>query len=459
MAKTGKVQYVCRSCGYTAFKWMGKCPDCGIWHTMEEEIRKETENRHRFMQEGDFSSAAEVVSIDCVETDEEDRIHTGIREFDRVMGGGMVQGSVILIGGSPGIGKSTLMLQALYRLSGAGKKTMYATGEESVRQLRMRAERLCAVSPNLLVIQEVDTDALVEILGREKPDAVVVDSIQTLYVREIPSAPGSVSQVRESAMRLVFFSKKTGIPVFLIGHVTKEGQIAGPRLLEHMVDTVLYFEGDTGHIFRILRAVKNRYGSTNEIGVFEMQAKGLCEVENPSAIFLSERPKESAGSSVTACMEGTRPILMEIQALVSPSVYGTPRRTVIGLDPNRVALLTAVMEKQLSMHLMGHDIFMNVAGGVKALEPAADIAVCAALASSFTERPIPEGTAAFGEIGLTGEVRAVGFPKERLVELGKMGFTRCILPGGSMRSLDGDADIRVFPVKTLSECIEMIFDE
>jgi DNA repair protein RadA/Sms len=311
-------------------------------------------------------------------------------EFDRVLGGGLVAGTLVLIGGDPGIGKSTIMLQALHGIATTGRKVLYVSGEESVRQLRLRSRRLKTVSPTLLVVSEIDIDAVMAMVDSEQPDVLVVDSIQTVFSPEITSAPGSVSQVRESTMRLMLMAKRTGnIPTFLVGHVTKEGAIAGPRLLEHMVDTVLYFEGDRNHVFRILRAVKNRFGSTNEIGVFEMKESGLEQVANPSAVFLSERPENAAGSVVTASMEGTRPILVELQALASSTSFGTPRRTILGLDQNRVALLVAVMEKQLGMHLMGHDIFMNVAGGVKIMEPAVDMGIVSAIASSFLDDPIP----------------------------------------------------------------------
>jgi len=387
----------------------------------------------------------------------EDRLPTGIQELDRVLGGGLVAGSLVLIGGDPGVGKSTLTLQALYGLAAGGHRVLYISGEESVRQIRLRSDRLNTLSPDLLVAAEVDLDAILAMAEAEAPDVLVIDSIQTLYNAELASAPGSVSQVRESAMRLMLMAKRSGIPTFLVGHVTKDGAIAGPRLLEHMVDTVLYFEGDRSHVFRILRAVKNRFGSTNEIGVFEMKDAGLAEVSNPSAVFLSERAENTPGSIVTASMEGTRPILVELQALVTSSHLGTPRRTVLGLDSNRVALLVAVLEKKLGMQLMGHDIFLNVAGGVKVDEPAVDMGIVAAVASSFLDRPVPDGTVALGEVGLTGEVRAIQHVDLRVAEIRKMGFSRCYVPESNLRRLPAIPDIEVAGIRNVLEAVERLF--
>ncbi|HSO20604.1 MAG TPA: DNA repair protein RadA, partial [Desulfosarcina sp.] len=392
-----------------------------------------------------------------VEISDEQRLSTGIDEFDRVLGGGLVAGTLVLIGGDPGIGKSTLMLQALHGLAAAGRKVLYVSGEESVRQLRLRSRRLETVSSSLLVVSEIDIDAVMAMVEAEQPDVLVVDSIQTMFSPEITSAPGSVSQVRESTMRLMLMAKRTGIPTFLVGHVTKEGAIAGPRLLEHMVDTVLYFEGDRNHVFRILRAVKNRFGSTNEIGVFEMKESGLQQVANPSAVFLSERPENAPGSVVTASMEGTRPILVELQALASSTSFGTPRRTILGLDHNRVALLVAVMEKQLGMHLMGHDIFMNVAGGVKITEPAVDMAIVSAVASSFLDRPIRKDTMVIGEVGLAGEVRAVGNVEIRIAEARKMGFSRILAPAGSLKRLRKPKQVTLEGVENVGSAVELLF--
>lgn len=454
MKKTVKTQFACQSCGYQAPKWMGRCPDCGGWDSFVEERRPSGTLEAR---RGAGAAPAEPVPIDRIDIEHEQRIFTGIREFDRVLGGGLVTGSLVLIGGDPGIGKSTLMLQALHGLAGQGRKVLYVSGEESVRQIRLRSRRLATVSPNLLVVSEVEMDPVLAMVASVAPEVLVVDSIQTMFSSELGSAPGSVSQVREATVRLMLTAKRTGIPTFLVGHVTKEGAIAGPKLLEHMVDTVLYFEGDRNQVFRILRAVKNRFGSTNEIGVFEMKERGLEEVPNPSAVFLSERPEAAAGSVVTASMEGTRPILVELQALTSGMSYGTPRRTVLGLDPNRVALLTAVMEKKIGMHLMGHDIFMNVAGGVRVVEPAVDLAIVAAVASSFLDKPVDGGTLVVGEVGLAGEVRAIGQVEPRIYEAKKMGFTRCLIPYGNLKRLPPMDGIAAEGVRSVSEAVEALF--
>jgi DNA repair protein RadA/Sms len=454
MKKKVKTIYSCQTCGYQAPKWMGKCPDCGTWDSfLEERMTAGT----RSGKAGVLATAAAPVAIDSIELDIEQRLHTHIQEFDRVLGGGLVFGTLILIGGDPGIGKSTLMLQASYGLARQGHKVLYVSGEESIRQLRLRSKRLETVAADLLVVSEVEVESILGMVESSKPEVLVIDSIQTMYNGELTSAPGSVSQVREATVRLMLMAKKKGIPTFLVGHVTKDGAIAGPKLLEHMVDTVLYFEGDRNHIFRILRAVKNRFGSTNEIGVFEMKAGGLEEVANPSAVFLSERPAGAAGSVVTASMEGTRPILVELQALASATNFGTPRRTILGLDANRVALLAAVMEKKLGMHLMGYDIFMNVAGGVKVVEPAVDLAIVAAVASSFLDKPLPEGTMVLGEVGLTGEVRAIGQVDTRISESRKMGFTRCLVPASNIKRLRAIKGIDIMGVRTVSEAVENLF--
>jgi DNA repair protein RadA/Sms len=453
--KGAKIIYCCQACGYQTPKWMGRCPDCGTWDSIVEERAAA----------GPFRNAARIpiaqqtapVPIDTIELEQENRLLTGIREFDRVLGGGLVPGTLVLVGGDPGIGKSTLMLQALYGLANQGHKVLYISGEESNQQIRLRSQRLRTVSSELMVVSEVEIDAILAMIPSVQPRVVVIDSIQTMYNGELTSAPGSVSQVRESTVRLMLVAKKTGIPIFLVGHVTKEGAIAGPKLLEHMVDTVLYFEGDRNHIFRILRAVKNRFGSTNEIGVFEMKDQGLDEVANPSAVFLSERPANAPGSAVTASMEGTRPILVELQALASSTSFGTPRRTILGLDSNRVALLAAVMEKQLGMHLMGYDIFMNVAGGVKVIEPAVDLAIVSAIASSFLDKPIANSTIVLGEVGLTGEVRAIGQVDSRVAEAGKMGFNRCVVPEGNFKRVRGIDGIKVAGIRSVSEAVDMLF--
>jgi len=453
--KSAKIIYCCQACGYQTPKWMGKCPDCGTWDSIVEE--RATAGPFRNAARTSALPQTAPVPIDTIALDTGNRLLTGIEEFDRVLGGGLVQGTLVLVGGDPGIGKSTLMLQALYGLANQGQKVLYVSGEESNQQIRLRSQRLKTVSPELMVVAEVEIDAILAMIQSVQPRAVVIDSIQTMYNAELTSAPGSVSQVRESTVRLMMMAKKTGIPIFLVGHVTKEGAIAGPKLLEHMVDTVLYFEGDRNHMFRILRAVKNRFGSTNEIGVFEMKDQGLDEVANPSAVFLSERPASAPGSAVTASMEGTRPILVELQALASSTSFGTPRRTILGLDSNRVALLAAVMEKQLGMHLMGYDIFMNVAGGVRVIEPAVDLAIVSAIASSFLDKPIANGTIVLGEVGLTGEVRAIGQVDSRVAEAGKMGFNRCVVPEGNFKRLRGIDGVKVAGIKSVAEAVDMIF--
>ncbi len=455
MKKTAKTIFVCQSCGYQAPKWMGKCPDCGSWDAFTEERQQPLSplGKSRSLA----ATAAEPVPIDAIEIESEYRWLTGIDEFDRVLGGGVVPGTLVLIGGDPGIGKSTLMLQALHGLAVNGHRVLYVSGEESIRQIRIRSKRLGTVSPQLLVAAEVELESILQMVVKVKPTVVVVDSIQTMFNSELTSAPGSISQVRESTVRLMLTAKRSGIPFFLVGHVTKEGAIAGPKLLEHMVDTVLYFEGDRNHVFRILRAVKNRFGSTNEIGVFEMKGRGLEEVGNPSAVFLAERPTDAPGSVVTASLEGTRPILVEIQALASSSSFGTSRRTILGLDQSRVSLLVAVMEKKLGMHLLGHDIFMNVAGGVKIDEPAVDLGIVAAVASSFLDKSIPDSTIVLGEVGLTGEVRGIGQIETRITEAKKMGFTHCLLPRSNHKRLTNIGGMTLSGIRNIAEGIETLF--
>ncbi len=450
-----KTTYSCQECGYHAPKWLGRCPECGGWDCFVEE--RTAPMNHLGARPGKPFLRSTPVPIDSVIIDEDHRTLTGIGEFDRVLGGGLVAGSLVLIGGDPGIGKSTLILQVIHGLAEGNKKILYVSGEESIRQIKMRSQRLNAVSPGMLVVSEIDIDVILDMTDSIKPDALVIDSIQTMFSPEVSSAPGSVSQVREATMKLMLMAKQTGIPTFLIGHVTKDGAIAGPRIMEHMVDTVLYFEGDQNHEFRILRAVKNRFGSTNEIGVFEMKESGLAEVKNPSAIFLAERAANAAGSVVTACIEGTRPILVELQALISSAGFGTPRRTVLGLDYNRVSLLVAVMEKKLGLNLAGHDIFMNVTGGVKVSEPAVDLGIVSAVASSFLDRPIPEAMIAIGEVGLSGEVRGVSHLDARISEIEKMGFTKCIVPKTSLKQMTKKNDIELIGISKLVEVMENLF--
>jgi DNA repair protein RadA/Sms len=457
MAKA-KTHYTCQACGYQTAKWLGKCPDCNTWSSLVEEAGPAggggalEEKRPAW---GAAGGAARPVPLQDVTAEAEARMVSGIQELDRVLGGGVVPGSLVLLGGDPGIGKSTLLLAAMDRLSRAGP-VLYVSGEESLRQTKMRAERLKVESKGIHLYAETDAEKVLLAAEALKPRALVVDSIQTMYLPELGSAPGSISQVREVAGRLMAFAKRSGVPTFLVGHVTKEGSIAGPRVLEHMVDTVLYFEGERGHPFRILRAHKNRFGSTNEIGVFEMKGAGLVEVPDPSALFLAERPAGKAGSVVTSTLSGTRPLLVEVQALVAPTGYGTARRTAIGVDSNRVALLAAVLEKKEDVPLVGCDLFVNVAGGMSLQEPACDLAVCTALVSSLRNLPLDPHTLVLGEVGLAGEVRAVGQVEPRLAEAAKMGFTRVVLPKGSARRLE-ERRLKAVGVETLGEALDALF--
>jgi len=452
MKKT-KTAFFCQNCGYESPKWIGKCPGCGEWNRFAEEPTKATDSR----VPPEYQLNEKPRSIDTVEADEKGRLKTGMEEMDRVLGGGIVAGSAILVGGDPGIGKSTLLLQVMHRLASGGRKVLYVTGEESASQIKLRADRIGASSKGLYVLVEVALENILKYIKEVGPAAVVIDSIQTVYCSLLSSAPGSVGQVREASERLIIFSKKTGIPVFLVGHVTKDGSIAGPKVLEHMVDTVLYFEGDSGHSYRIIRGIKNRFGPTNEIGVFEMRDRGLVEVSNPSEYFLTERPEGMAGSVVVASIEGTRPILVEVQALVVSTSFGMPRRTAIGVDVNRVSLLVAVLDKIGGLHLGNHDIFLNVAGGVKLSEPAADLGVAAAIASSFLDRPIDPKTVVFGEVGLTGEIRGINQMEIRIREAARMGFTRCIMPRTQLRGLDKAGAIELVRVGHLKELLAEIF--
>ncbi len=451
-----KTVYVCQSCGSQSPRWMGKCPDCNQWNTLVEE---------RVEKQKDIGSAkrgkvSEPLALNEIKIGDEDRFVTKIGELDRVLGGGIVTGSVVLIGGDPGIGKSTLVLQMLKQVSELRGKALYVSGEESPAQIKMRAQRLGVKAENLYVLAETSLDEILRAADELQPQVIVVDSVQTVYTSELPSAPGSVGQVREVSGRLMLHAKRTGIPTFLVGHVTKDGAIAGPRVLEHIVDTVLYFEGDRGHAFRILRAVKNRFGSTNEIGVFEMKESGLAEVANPSELFLAERPKDATGSVVVSSLEGTRPILAELQALVTPTKMTMPRRTSIGVDYNRVSLLIAVLEKRVGMHLMGMDVFVNVVGGLKIDEPAVDLGIIAAVASSFREKPINANTVVMGEVGLAGEVRAISQAEARLKDAAKLGFTRCILPAVNVEKIERSAALKkmeLMGVRTVDEAMERLF--
>ena len=446
--KKPRTAFFCQSCGHDSPKWLGRCPGCGEWNTfVEEELRETAAGGAGASGRASFSFSGAPQPIEAIEADEGERIRTGMAEMDRVLGGGIVPGSSILVGGDPGIGKSTLLLQLLQQLAAQGMKVLYITGEESAPQIKLRGRRIGAEAANLFVLVEIDLDSMMRQIEATRPQAVVVDSIQTVCSAALGSAPGSVGQVRESSERLIIQAKKTGIPVFLVGHVTKDGAIAGPKVLEHMVDTVLYFEGDSGHAFRIIRGIKNRFGPTNEIGVFEMRGDGLREVANPSAFFLAERPERAAGSVVVPSMEGTRPILIEIQSLVIPTNFGMPRRTAIGVDANRVSLLVAVLDKVCGLHLSNHDIFINVAGGVKVSEPAIDLGIVSSLASSFLDRAVVPGTVVCGEVGLAGEIRGISRADVRIREAARLGFSRCILPFVAPRGEAGtDAAAAAKPV-------------
>lgn len=458
MAKAKKSVFFCQNCGHEEAKWLGQCPACGEWNTFVEEkidsgITKGISAGARSVRES--VREAKVVPLNEVAADNDVRCRTGISELDRVLGGGIVPGSLVLIGGDPGIGKSTLLLQVCRGLAGE-KKILYISGEESQAQIKLRANRMGDFASGLLVLCETNLEIIRGVIEKERPELVVIDSIQTMYSEEVSSAPGSVSQVRESTNIFMQLAKGLHIPIFIVGHVTKEGTVAGPRVLEHMVDTVLYFEGDRHASYRILRAVKNRFGSTNEIGVFEMQQTGLAEVENPSEYMLSGRPEHASGSVVACSIEGTRPILIEIQALVCRSNFGMPRRTAAGTDYNRVNLLMAVLEKRLGMALSNSDAYVNIAGGIRMNEPAIDLGIVLAIVSSFRNRPIDEKTIVFGEVGLSGEVRAVNMPEQRVAEAKKLGFETCILPEVSLKMVKGIKGIQLVGVKNIADAVNEI---
>ncbi len=455
--KPDKQQFICESCGYSSVKWLGKCPQCGSWDAMAEKKVQPKTRESSFAGRAGMETHGRPVALAGIPAEEQAvRIPVSIPEFDRVLGGGIVPGSLILLGGEPGIGKSTLLLQALSVLSGRDLKVLYASGEESPAQIRLRAERIEAAQNSLLILCESNMNLLQESIIETRPDILAVDSIQTLFDPEIGSLPGSISQVRNVTSILMQISKSLMLPVFIVGHVTKEGAIAGPRALEHLVDTVLYFEGDRTHSFRILRTVKNRFGPTHEIGVFEMTDSGLKEVRNPSNIFMEHREKDIAGSVIVPCMEGSRPILVEIQALVNQSYLAMPRRTTAGVDSNRLALLTAVAEKHLGITLYDRDIFINVAGGFRLSEPAADLPLICAILSSFTENSMGLGTAVFGEVGLTGEVRPVGRMQLRLNEAARLGITRCLIPragADKLKSPEGMKIIRASSIQDIRQAV------
>ena len=449
--KKDKITFSCRECGYQSIKWLGRCPDCGEWESLVEE-------RSILATDPSQLTFTKPISLTNAPDHGEQRLVTGLEELDRVLGGGIVPGSVVLIGGDPGIGKSTLILHMLSSLAAKGNEVLYVSGEESAHQIKMRGNRLSALDSNVFLATENSVEKIIAMTREMSPCILAVDSIQTLNCMEISSAPGSVTQVRESAARLVELAKQDNIPTVLVGHVTKEGTLAGPRILEHMVDTVLYFEGDRSHAFRMLRTVKNRFGSTNELGVFEMKTEGLVQVINPSEIFLAERPLDVPGSVVLPSVEGTRPILVEVQALVSPTNLGTARRTAIGADPQRLALLCAVLEKKAGMDMYGHDIFLNIAGGIRIDEPALDLGVICALASSLKERPVAADTVVCGEVGLAGEIRAAGNMEMRLREAERLGFSRFVMPKSNCDRLASQSLIQLSGVATIQEVLELLFD-
>ena len=430
--KKNATVFFCQECGYESAKWLGQCPGCKEWNSfVEEPVVRKSSGKEQIRLERKKPSKLSEVSVT-----EEERTLTGIGELDRVLGGGIVSGSLILVGGDPGIGKSTLLLQMCQKLSAEGKHVLYVSGEESVKQIKMRADRLGTFENEILLLSETDLDIVTENITELKPDVVIIDSIQTMYREELGSAPGSVGQVRETTGALMRLAKELTVSIFVVGHVTKEGVVAGPRVLEHMVDTVLYFEGDGSASYRFLRGVKNRFGSTNEVGVFEMRGSGLVEVANPSEYMLQGKPEGEPGSVVTCSMEGTRPILIEVQALVCQTNFNMPRRTAAGTDYNRVNLLMAVIEKRLGLRLGDCDAYINVAGGMRIMEPALDLGIIAALLSSYRNQALDNGTICFGEVGLVGEVRAVNMAEQRVVEAAKLGFSRCILPEVNKRQLE-----------------------
>jgi DNA repair protein RadA/Sms len=451
VAKGKKSIYFCQNCGHEESKWLGQCPMCKEWNTFVEE--KITVSKSSAVKSA--VREAEVVTLSSVSTEQEDRIRTKIEELDRVLGGGIVPGSLVLVGGDPGIGKSTLLLQVCRQLAEEQKKVLYISGEESVKQIKLRADRMGEFDDHLLLLCETNLETIRQVIERERPAAAVIDSIQTMYSEEAASAPGSVSQVREATHTLMQLAKGLNITIFIVGHVTKEGTVAGPRVLEHMVDTVLYFEGDRHASYRILRGVKNRFGSTNEIGVFEMRETGLEEVANPSEYMLNGRPENASGSVVACSMEGTRPILMEIQALVCKSNFGMPRRTAAGTDYNRVNLLMAVLEKRIGLPLSNYDAYINIAGGIRMNEPAVDLGIVMAIVSSYKNRPISEKTIVFGEVGLSGEVRAVSMPSQRVAEARKLGFQTCIMPEVSKRMLKNMKGIEIIGVKSVNQAMNL----
>lgn len=450
MAKA-KTTFFCKECGYESSKWLGQCPGCKEWNSFVEEMVQKKSATGAVLR----GPRVEPSKLSDVRVVENERVHMGIDEFDRVLGGGIVEGSLVLVGGDPGIGKSTLLLQMCKQLVEQGKKVLYISGEESMRQIKMRADRLGEFIGDLLLLSETNLDTVEQTIHSVKPEVVVIDSIQTMFKEDVGSAPGSVGQVRETTNTLLAIAKGMGISVFIIGHVTKEGMVAGPRVLEHMVDTVLYFEGDRNATYRILRAVKNRFGSTNEIGVFEMKNEGLMEVANPSEYMLEGMPEDEPGSVVTCAMEGTRPIMVEIQALVCQTNFNLPRRTAVGTDYNRVNVLMAVIEKRLGMRMCDCDAYVNVAGGMRINEPALDLAIVAVILSSYRNRALPTKVLVFGEVGLTGEVRAVNMAEQRVSEAAKLGFEVCILPHVNKKTISIQG-MKLIGIRNIRELLDYV---
>ncbi len=444
-----KIKYICSNCGYESLRWIGKCPSCDSWNTFTEEYIEEKKSSRK-----KINIEPHLTNLSADGSKDEIRIKTNIEEFDRVLGGGLVPGSVVLIGGDPGIGKSTLVMQAAAGINGT---VLYVTGEESANQINMRAQRLNIKSDTIYVLTETDLDLIINAIEKNDPKVVIVDSIQTTYKPDLENTPGTITQIRECTVELMQAAKKRNCAVLIVGHVTKEGMIAGPKVLEHIVDTVLQFEGEKSYSYRILRSQKNRFGSTNEIGIFEMQDDGLHEVKNPSQIFLSELDKEITGSVVTASIEGSRPILLEVQALVTPSAYGNPQRVATGFDYRRLSILLAVLEKRANMRLSSQNVFLNMAGGLRIDEPAVDLAVCCAIASSYGDKSAHKNTVVIGEVGLSGEVRSVGHIDKRIQEAIKLGFQRVIIPQNNVKSIKVKGAIEVIGVDELKSAIEKVF--
>jgi DNA repair protein RadA/Sms len=445
-----KIKYVCSSCGYESLKWLGKCPSCESWNTFSEEL---VEERKTSLKKN--YDETKINKLDTKFIESEKRILTSIQEFDRVLGGGIMPGSIVLIGGDPGIGKSTLVMQAASKIN---EPVLYVTGEESFNQINLRAKRLNVNNENISIITETDLDIIISAIEKTKPKVVIVDSIQTTYKSDFDNAPGTITQIRECTVELMQLAKKSHCAIIIIGHVTKEGMIAGPKVLEHIVDTVLQFEGERSYSYRILRAQKNRFGSTNEIGIFEMHDNGLQEVLNPSEIFLSEREKQTTGSVVTASIEGTRPILLEVQALVTPSSYGNPQRVATGFDYRRLSILLAVLEKRANLRLSVHNVFLNIAGGIRIDEPAVDLAICSSIASNFLDKHTKSDTVVIGEIGLGGEVRSVNHIEKRIQEAAKLGFKKIIIPSNNLKSIKTKNSIEIIPVDNLHSALSKIFE-